>query len=340
MNQRDFSYSVFGLSVRSNLPIPGLSPAEIDPLKTTTIHPIVGVRLGAAPNLSRMIQNESDEPFYTSPYRAPSGEPALRIWQVGEGEILRLSYFDGMQFWVDREGANIWASWPDQLSVEDAATYLLGPVLGLLLRLRGATCLHASAVAVGGKAVAFVGSTGAGKSTTAAALARHGLPVLSDDIVALSEASGRFEVLPSYPYLSLWPEPVSILYGSEDAAPRFVPGWEKRCISAESQGVKFERRAVPLGAIYVLAPRQEEPSPSIAAISPENAFLSLVANTYATNILNREMRAQEFHVLGRLIKRVPVRQLVATRDLQRLDELCHVICQDVTPQDTSATPKV
>ena len=77
---------------------------------------------------------------------------------------------------MDRHGTKLWASWPSHSSVEEAATYLLGPVLGLLLRFRGVTCLHASAVAIGDSVIAFVGAEGAGKSTTAAAFARPGMP--------------------------------------------------------------------------------------------------------------------------------------------------------------------
>jgi len=335
LSETDFSYSVFGLSVRSNLPIPGLSPANVNP-----VAPVVGVRLGDFPGLASDSASRNAKPFYVSSFLSPSGEPALRIWSLADGAVLHLCYFDGMQFWVDREGKSIWASWPNESSIEDVATYLLGPVLGLLLRLRGATCLHSSAAVINGKAVAFVGSAGAGKSTTAAALAGYGCSVLSDDIVALSELGGAFEVLPSYPYLSLWPEPLSTLYGSAEAAPRFIPSWEKRCLSDGSHGVKFEGRALPLAGIYILGPRHEESAATVTPISRETAFLSLVANAYATNILSKEMRAREFEVLSRLIARVPVRQVSASQDLHRVDELCRVICADCGSQATSSNDKI
>ena len=104
-----------------------------------------------------------EELSYDSPYKDQAGNPALRIWKAARSRYLRLAYFDGTQFWLDRGGTEVWATWPSNLQIEDAATYLLGPVLGILLRLRGVTCLHASAVAFGETAVAFVGSEGAGK---------------------------------------------------------------------------------------------------------------------------------------------------------------------------------
>ena len=59
------------------------------------------------------------------------------------------------------------------------------------LRLRGVPALHASAVAVGGAALAVVGSAGAGKSTTAAARAARGHAVVADDVLALRALLGR-----------------------------------------------------------------------------------------------------------------------------------------------------
>ena len=143
--------------------IPGLQSATLPGA------PSVGVHLGMAPEEAREPSLGSDTLTYTSRFLLESGEPVLKVWQLASGALLRLDYFDGMQFWVAVQGAQIWAVWPDSLTLEDAATYLLGPVLGLALRLRGVTCLHASAVAFGDSAVAFVGDAGAGKSTTAAA---------------------------------------------------------------------------------------------------------------------------------------------------------------------------
>lgn len=60
----------------------------------------------------------------------------------------------------------------------------------LLRHLRGEIGLHGSAVARGGRAVAFVGGSGMGKSTLAAALTKRGAQLLSDDAVALAISEG------------------------------------------------------------------------------------------------------------------------------------------------------
>ena len=125
-------------------------------------------------------------------------------------------------------------------------------VLGLLLRLRGVTCLHASAVALADHAIAFVGSEGAGKSTTAALMARKGCAVISDDVVALVERNGSFYVYPAYPYLCLWPDSVTMVYGPDKQLPSFSPNWDKRLLSLTGNDLRFEAQALPLGAILSL----------------------------------------------------------------------------------------
>ncbi len=139
------------------------------------------------------------EVWYISPDAGRSDAPVLQVWKLEGGAYFRLRYCDGVEFVVDRRGTRVWARWPDKATLEDVTVYLLGPVLGFLLRLRGITCLHASAVAVDGQALAFMGPPGAGKSTTAAAFARRGYPVLTDDITALEEKGERFWVLPGGP---------------------------------------------------------------------------------------------------------------------------------------------
>jgi hypothetical protein len=317
----DFRYNVFGLHLHASHSIPGLKRAEKSPLI-----PDVEIHFGSLPRTETENSGSTEIVTYTSSTLLENGEPALRIWQTANGALLRMEYFDGVRFWLDREGKTIWALWPDTLTIEDAVTYLLGPVLGFLLRLRGVTCLHASAVAFGNCAVAFAGSEGAGKSTTAAALARRGHAVISDDIVAITERDGGFFTRPAYPYLSLWPDSVNILYGPDKIFPRFSPNWEKRQLLLADNRLQFEEHPLPLAAIFLLGERSPDASaPFVETLLPRESLVSLVTNSYATNVLDKDMRAREFELLGRLVAAVPVWQLRPHTDGSRIDRLCDVI---------------
>jgi hypothetical protein len=325
----EFIYSLFGLSIRSNVGLPEISSVQVTHQDSRDRHRTVAIQLGSSPGEFELPAGSPEVLRYETEDRDSVGIPALRIWSVAGGGLLRLEYFDGTQFWLDRAGTRIWSTWPENLSIEDTATYLLGPVLGLLLRLRGVTCLHASAVSIGGGVVAFVGPEGAGKSTTAAALAQQGCAIVSDDVVALTESEGSFSVYPAYPYLCLWPESVESIYGSADALPRFSGNYEKRCLSLEKQKLKFESRVLPLTAIYVLGERRANAAPILKTMGAQRGILALVANTFATNVLDDAMRAREFETLGRLVPGIRIREVLASNDVRQLPDLCQLILEDV-----------
>jgi hypothetical protein len=319
------TYSVFGLTVRSSASLPGLIP-----LQAPADHPDIELHLNcSADPFVGARSSHTESMIYASSYTGPSGTPVLRILWNDEQGLFHLVYFDGMQFWMDRQGTKLWASWPSHSSVEEAATYILGPVLGLLLRFRGVTCLHASAVAIGKSVTAFVGAEGAGKSTTAAAFARAGYAAVSDDVVALVERDGDFFVSPTYPHLCLWPESVEMLYGTADALPPFVPNWEKRRLSVANGGARFEDGALPLRAIYLLDEIRGEPGPYVEAVTGQTGLLSLVANSFATNMLDSELRASEFRTLSSLVEKVPLRRLFTSKGHLAPAELCHAVLQDL-----------
>lgn len=120
-----------------------------------------------------------------------------------------------------------------------------------------------------------------------------------------------------------------MLYGSPDALPRFCTNWEKRRLALGEGGTRFASRALPLCAIYVLGDRRSDSAPCVEAVRAQAALLSLVAETYANKILDREMRAREFEVLSRLVNAVPVRRVCPHKDAARLGELCKVIREDL-----------
>ena len=262
---------------------------------------------------------------------AGSADPSFILTQHGNEEGFQLSYSDGTRFVVDGAAAHIWGTYQTPLTAEDMATYFLGPVLGFVLRRRNFTCLHASGVQIQGHAVCFCGDAGYGKSTTAAALALRGLPVLAEDIVALEENGGEFRAVPGYPRVCLWPESVSILLGRGDALPQLTPVWEKRYLELDGKRARFSQEKLPLGILYLFAPRtDDQDAPRVEKLRPREGLLELVQNTYMNWVLNREQRAMEFDTLCRLVQRVPVRRIVPHAKPDKLTGLCDLILRDAS----------
>ena len=311
---------IYGLGLSVNVPIAGLRglapPERVD--VTLTLGPLPERVAGA----SSVFRDR-----YVSPDLDESGVPAVRVSLREDGEFHRISYADGTHVVVDVAGENVWAEGPPRAGIEDTATYLLGPALGFVLRLRGTTCLHASAVAIDGRAVAFVGGAGAGKSSLAAAFAQLGHPVLTDDVAPLTDRGARFEVQPAYPRVRLWPDSVDALFGSPDELPVITPGWEKRFLDLNA-GRRFASSPLELGAIYFLGARTAASVPEFAAVSAAEGLIALVGDTYTSRWLDRDLRAREFDVLARLAGHVPMRRLRPLDDPRRLPDLCQAILQD------------
>ena len=288
------------------------------------------VHLKEAGTFAEVVSSGRLESIYISPTNDENGQPDLRVAKLDDGARFVFSYSDGARFAVDREGREIWADWPDQYTLEDAATYLLGPVIGFILRLRGVVPLHASAVALREQAVAILGAPGAGKSTTAAGFARLGHAVLADDLAALRESDGAFLVQSGYPRVNVWPDSALALFGPEKPLPNISSTWDKRFMTLNQQGMRFERRELPLAAIYILGPREEELSvPVINEMEGSSALVNLAANTYVNYLLDSEMREHEFNVLTRLLSSVPARFVRPPADPSCLLGMCEAIEVDL-----------
>ena len=321
-----YFYSVFGLRVRANRPVPVFLPAS-----------------PGQPDVSLHLQGTCSHPFgnldrvewYQCPDADERGQPLLRAWKLAGGEYFHFQFSEGPEFFFDRAGESVWSFWPHDLSFDNLLTFLAGPAFGCLLFVRGMTVLHGSAIAVGNKAIALLGPPGAGKSTTAAAFALSNFRVLTDDIVAIAERQGEFLVQPAYRRVCLWPDAVAALYGSANALPLITAGWEKRELEL-GDGGPFQRHAIPLAAIYVLGERTSpHPSGSIARLGPRELLVKLLGNTYAGRLPN-DRRAHEFDVLARLVNRVHGRRVTPHPSPAHIPELRDAVIEDFARLDCSA----
>jgi hypothetical protein len=140
-------YEVFGLKIRSEIPLPELQPMENpnDPDVTIRRSPVAAWRNGL---------EKWDDAL------------VLAVPEVGRYRIE-----GGDEILVDQDrGA------PDR----NLRLFLLGSAFGALLHQRGLLPLHANAVQIDGKAVAFMGASGAGKSTLAAWFYDQGYRIIAE----------------------------------------------------------------------------------------------------------------------------------------------------------------
>ena len=313
----------FGLVILPNVPIPGIEnaavPAVSDVPLRIDLHEERELVSPGAVRSARVLWTTEEE----------DGSARLTVRLLDPGELYHFEYGDGTEFLIDRGGTSVQGTWRGGATLEDTATYLLGPVLAFVLRLRGLLAIHASAVEMDGCAVLFVGPSGAGKSTTAAAFALNGWPVLTDDLAVIVPRGERMEVVPSYPRLRLWDDSVEGLLGRSDLLPLLTPSWEKRYLPLGTGGTGFSERPLPLRALFLLREREDsDRAPRIEEASPLAAFPEIIGNLLANRAVPDP--SADFRFSSALAGRVPVLTLTAHADPARLGELCRRVAERVT----------
>jgi hypothetical protein len=320
-----FRYRIYGLNLSSDFPIPGLREEETE----SASFPDLGVELRAKPSWVSDALGMPSVVLQSLPASPETQDPAFVLKSFGEGQFFQLAYSDGTHFVVNREATCIWGAAGESQTIEDLSTYLLGPVMGFILRRRGTTALHASSLCVDGKAIVLTGEAGAGKSTTAAALALRGLPVLCEDVAAIEEKDGSYSIERGYPRVCLWPDSVGLLMGRPDSLPRLSPNWEKCYLPLDDAAATLDVHKRPLGAVYLIAPREGAANaPRVEDVGSQDVLLELVQNTYMNWLLDRRQRAAEFEFLSRLVSHIPVRRVVPHSDPSRIGALCELLIAD------------
>lgn len=242
-----YRYAISGNVFRSDLEIPEAGP----PLEQADSAELT-IRLGPVP------AELDGAPRMAHEYEVSGGSILFRAFGVA-----RFLMEDGMRITVELErGAD-----PASMRV-----YLLGSALAALLHQRQCFPLHASAVLHKGRCHAFIGNSGAGKSTTAALLSQRGLPLVSDDILVLGQgAEGGAVAMPGVPTLKLWDDSAEAT-GRASAAAFDAPDHRKRRMTDAT--LFAAGGAYPLAGLYILGwliPRSADtelkPLPAFEALS-------------------------------------------------------------------------
>ena len=295
-------YRAFGLLIRSEIPLPELTPAE---------------------------QGRADLTIALAPADRPWPTLAEGVaFSFGEDEQ-HLAWPEVAAFRIvgtDRVEVIPHPGVPDSY----LAFPLLGPVMALLLHLRGLLVLHASAVAIGDGSAIFVGDKMAGKSTTAAAFLRAGHRLLTDDLLAVDFSDPASpQILPAFAQLKL----------SEEASARVrIEGAEKLPLVYEDfekhqhrLGGEFSLARIAPGALYVLDRGGD--SPSIEPLAGMDALTAVMRFSYVSRFgkaaLKGAAEALHFRQCAMLARAAAVGRLHIPADLDRLDETVRLVAAAV-----------
>ena len=319
-NIEAFYYQLYGLTLRSNQPLPGLK------FSSNKI-PQVEINLTA---------KEAFEMPHLAEDIAGNHHFSWQTRVTSEGKSYQCSSYSGDQaaiYDIAASGKKISITWINT-TLERVTAVVVGSVMGCALRLQGIPCLHSSVIAVDNRAIAIIGAKGAGKSTTAAALAQRGQPILSEEIAALSVVETDFIVHPGYPRLKLLPPSIDYLGLSSTFLQRVFSVGDKRYVELTSEksasAWRFQDKPLPLAAIYILQNRQSElATPYIESIPTELGLMHLMAHRYPKFLnLEQDHVARDFSFLSSLAAKIPIKKVYRPDNITKLPEVCDVIVND------------
>lgn len=175
---------------------------------------------------------------------------------------------------------------------------IAGTVLAVHLMLRPSLVLHASAVQVGESALAFVGSSGMGKSTLAAALCALGCGLVSDDLLRVDRVADRMVTHPGGTESRLRPS-ARELAATGDA-------YETADGRLASRPRTSVAGTLPLAACVVPRPRKDVTTVTAARLRPSAALLRLSRYPRVLGWTDGASMGHAFQSLADLVERVPV----------------------------------
>lgn len=286
-----------GWRVRSELHLPELAPWSGDDRP-----PDIAIRCGSVPDrLGELVQ---DGPFL----------------QIDRHGTCLLTIQNVASYLVKSPGDEVIVSPRPGASEIEIRVFLLGSVLGFIYHQRALFPLHASCVAIAGKAVALCGPIGTGKSTAAIQMTLRGHQLVADDVCVIdAHAPGGPRVLPAFPRLKL---------SRATLAAAKIPheGLEQDKLGKQNKyhyiaAADFSIAPLPLGGIFLL--RTAEPD-----VPEENVQLSRSVEKIAA--LSAEVfRPQVGSALGRthsllmaevaIAETTPIWRLVRRFDLSNMD---------------------
>lgn len=261
-----------------------------------------------------------------------NGTPWMRCATVSHGYLFRFP--DLADFVFDTARNSIRCIPRPETPPHTLHHLLLDQVLPLVLNYKGKEVLHGTAVVTPWGACAFVGPTGAGKSTLAASFLSAGFSVLADDCLVLDELAGTLVAIPAYPGLRLWDDTLVALFGVAESCTPVAHYTPKQRFTAALSTTPFRSSTIPLAAVYVLGTSQavsphQDALPLISPMTERDAFMTLLSLAFRLDIRDTRMLSREFDVLHRLVAQIPVRRLALPHSFVELPAVQAAILRDL-----------
>lgn len=321
-SQTRYRYEVCGLCVESDIPfsLPAIAPRGTPDI-TFSLKPFGQNADAIYPNRRLVGQIKNG-----------AGHPSIAVYEVDRGLLLDCHNTQRrVEFVMPRDGRWIDGYAHDEATVEDVELWLFGLVMSFILQSRGVFTLHAAAVNCRGRAVAFLGSNGYGKSTLAFFFAKKGHVLITDDVLPIIEGNGRLLALPGSPTMNLWSQTLEQVGWPDHLSCNPGGAAGKHRYALDKFGFSRNKSAVPLECIYFLQPMipNDARSVRIETATAAQAMVELLAYTRANSMIEISAQKNLLKIYSRLVSQASLRRLIYPRGFEYLDQIYWAVLQDI-----------
>ncbi|HQS68459.1 MAG: hypothetical protein B7Y36_17730 [Novosphingobium sp. 28-62-57] len=188
----------------------------------------------------------------------------------------------------------------------------------------GTLVLHASCVVIDGGAYGFMGPSGRGKSTLAAAFASHGHAFLTDDGMLIEREGAGLQVRPYLASVRLLPDSQAALFGDQDVAEPDDGEWTPKSRIVANAHMPHAATPAPLKAIYVLE-NDGAHTATFQRLTAVESLDALLQNSFLLDSQDKPRVRKHFRTMAELAESFPMFRLDYPRDLSRLPDTISAI---------------
>ena len=273
------------------------SDVELHQHRPTSAAPEVTIRTGAQTAVTQQV---------------PEGQRLLHLEHSGRAyftgarqeDCYLLRFYGTCDFVIAEDLSRVDLHAAEGADPDTIGVLISGTLLSFLLALRGEPVLHGSAVQVGEHALAFVGSSGMGKSTMATLLCASGARLITDDVL-------RLDLVPSPPRCHLGGTALRLRKAAGDLSALFSAAPAQRLTGDGRDALTMtpaEADLLPLAGIVIPLPQHgsDLTRPTVTELDRKQAVLALLQFPRIVGWEDAAVLDRQLQELGRLVEDVPV----------------------------------
>ncbi len=265
--------------------------------------------------------------------QVPLDNLPFHTWENADGSVwcafhragrdYRLRFPQLADFLVSADGRCVEAIPTDATNAETVDHLFHNQVLPLALSRRGVLIFHASAVAIDGVALAFLGESGRGKSTLACSLANQGAGLLTDDGLVIEPSGDGLLALPSQPSTRLWRDSCEAL-GLDHLPPAPAVSYTDKARLFAGTDLPHCDRPQPLAAALFLGTGDVD-RVTLQPMLPAATSMAWLTHSFVLDPQDKPHLAAQFQTIVRLARMGLSYRLDYPRQYHRLPEVHQAI---------------